>query len=214
MFDFVCVQAFKLSDAESLASVGIVTQASCSAPPALAGDATGGREIQAVRPAPLRDASRLCKCKRSKCIRQYCICFRRVSHPDLPRTFSDSCPVTRQMDSPQLCCVQVAFLCWFHMAPNSFQISYHNLVLGLSLSYHPTLVHSWTQNSGFSFTAGGRNRAGELCQGCDCADCFNDGTHEEVRPPHVAIHAMLRVPCFMQPQSIAAGTLPTKMAAV
>lgn len=41
----------------------------------------------------------LCKCKKSKCIRQYCICF----------------------------------------------------------------------------------RAGELCQGCDCVDCYNDGEHEEDR---------------------------------
>jgi hypothetical protein len=38
-----------------------------------------------------------------------------------------------------------------------------------------------------------RSRAGELCQGCDCADCFNDGTHEEVRHPpayHDAIRAV------------------------
>lgn len=51
------------------------------------------------RPAAPRDASSLCKCKKSKCIRQYCICF----------------------------------------------------------------------------------RAGELCQGCDCVDCFNDGDHEQDR---------------------------------
>lgn len=23
-------------------------------------------------------------------------------------------------------------------------------------------------------------RAGELCKGCDCIDCYNDGKHEEV----------------------------------
>mmetsp|Transcript_7329 Transcript_7329/g.17915 ORF Transcript_7329/g.17915 Transcript_7329/m.17915 type:complete len:168 (+) Transcript_7329:666-1169(+) len=41
-------------------------------PPAF-GVAASVREAQQQPP---RDASRLCKCKKSKCIRQYCICFR------------------------------------------------------------------------------------------------------------------------------------------
>jgi hypothetical protein len=114
----VCVQAFKLSDAESLASGSTATQAACAAPPASASDAGGGREMQAVRPAPLRDASRLCKCKRSKCIRQYCICFRRVFGFKL-HTLRSSALIQRhvsrgQNDRTHLRYLQAALYCSKH----------------------------------------------------------------------------------------------------
>ena len=41
-----------------------------------ASSAVSAGQDSAPRVSGPRDASKLCKCKRSKCIRQYCICFR------------------------------------------------------------------------------------------------------------------------------------------
>ena len=63
----------------------------------------------------VRDPSRQCRCKKSKCIRQYCVCF---------RYYSSFC--TRRLVSKIVC------------------------------------------------------RAAELCRGCECVECLNDGLHEMV----------------------------------
>mmetsp|Transcript_80375 Transcript_80375/g.215515 ORF Transcript_80375/g.215515 Transcript_80375/m.215515 type:complete len:532 (-) Transcript_80375:240-1835(-) len=82
-------------------------------------DHTAVFNLQASFSKESRDASKSCKCKKSKCIRQYCVCFRLERLPS---------SVARSKLIFQLC-----------------------------------------------------DRAGDLCKGCECVECYNDGQHEEDR---------------------------------